>query len=147
MFIHHAANVPLVVGEEDTAWAQVFCLSDLFVLCNLLYLSGRGVRWWGRTCWARAPGRNRQSLWAARGSHSVHQIPTARCGTSQTNGCLRIRSCLKLLQHALLLFVCMCMCVRVGCVSECTSMKSYIIGYHTLYTNDTIFCTFLTKPS
>ncbi len=58
VFVHYAANVPLVVGKEDTSWAQVFCLPDLFALRSLFYLSGRSIRWWGQTPWAGASGRN-----------------------------------------------------------------------------------------
>lgn len=115
VFVHHAANVPLVVGEEDASWAQVFCLPDLFVLRSLLYLSGRRVRWWGRTPWAGASGRNRDALWTARDPHAVHQIPAARRGASQTKGCLRKWSSWEPLRHILL-----CVCVSVCfCVWQC----------------------------
>lgn len=36
VLVHHAADVPLVVGEEDTARSQVLCLRGLLLLLGAL---------------------------------------------------------------------------------------------------------------
>lgn len=83
MLIHHAADVTLVIGEEDTAGGQVLCLGGLlFLLGALLWPHGRVGR-------RGSAGGRRGGSWSSgardprhplRAPGIVHKIPAVRSG-------------------------------------------------------------------
>lgn len=92
MFVHHAADVSLVVGEEDTARSQVLSLRGLLLLLGSLLwpqrcVGGRrgrvGRRWWGS--WSSGAWAPRHPLGTP---GSVHKIPAVRRSSAQTWGSL-----------------------------------------------------------
>lgn len=91
MLIHHAADVSLVIGEEDTARRQILCLGGLlFLLGTLLWPHGRvGRRWsaggrrWGS--WSSGARDPRHPLGTP---GSVHKIPAVSRSSAHTCGSL-----------------------------------------------------------
>lgn len=83
MLIHHAADVTLVIGEEDTAGGEVLCLG------GLLFLLGALLRPHGRVGRRGSIGGRRGGSWStgARDPRhplgtpgSVHKIPAVSSG-------------------------------------------------------------------
>lgn len=70
MLIHHAADVTLVIGEEDTAGGQVLCLGGfLFLLGDSLWPHGRVGR-------RGSAGRRRRGSWSSGARDPRHPLGT-----------------------------------------------------------------------
>lgn len=91
MLIHHAADVSLVIGEEDTARTQILCLGGLlFLLGALLWPHGREGRRWSaggrrRGSWSSGARDPRHPLGTP---GSVHKIPAVSRNSAHTWGSL-----------------------------------------------------------